>query len=134
MSEAIRAHGLYYPFFRIRDDGWLKVTPLYWPKIVRLVPASDDLAAYTARPSSNPAVPTHALTRNVAHTMRVLTEELGVVERVPPRMVRLGVRRRPNRCLNTTPHLSRQVRRGASRGGDRGTASRAQRQWNGSKP
>ncbi|RBQ13927.1 hypothetical protein DP939_43340 [Spongiactinospora rosea] len=81
---AIPAHGLYYPFFRMRDDSWLKAMALYWPKIVRLVPASDDLADYMARPRSHPTVPVHALTRDVAYTMRVLTEELGVVERVPP--------------------------------------------------
>ncbi|MFB8412439.1 DUF6236 family protein [Streptomyces albidoflavus] len=83
-SEAIRAYGLYYPFFRMRDDSWLKVTALYWPKIVRLVPPSDDLADYMARSSSNPAVSVHTLAGDVAHTMRVLTEELGIIERVPP--------------------------------------------------
>lgn len=31
-------HGLYYPFFHVRDERWLKVAALYWPKIVRLVP------------------------------------------------------------------------------------------------
>lgn len=31
-------HGLYYPFFHVRDEKWLKVAALYWPKIVRLVP------------------------------------------------------------------------------------------------
>lgn len=83
-GEAIRAHGLYYPFFRMRDDGWLKVMALYWPKIVRLVPASDDLADHMTRPHRHFQEPVHTLSRDVAHTMRVLTEELGVIERVPP--------------------------------------------------
>ena len=33
-------HGLYYPYFHIRDDRWLKAAALYWPKIVRIVPDS----------------------------------------------------------------------------------------------
>lgn len=36
--ESYRRHGLYYPFFHVRDDRWLKIAALYWPKIVRLVP------------------------------------------------------------------------------------------------
>ncbi|MFC9407306.1 DUF6236 family protein [[Kitasatospora] papulosa] len=83
-GEAIRTHGLYYPFFGMRDDGWLKVMALYWPKIVRLVPASDDLADRMTRPHRHYQEPVHTLSRDVAHTMRVLTEELGVIERVPP--------------------------------------------------
>ncbi|MET7509881.1 DUF6236 family protein [Streptomyces albidoflavus] len=83
-GEAIRAHGLYYPFFRMRDDGWLKVMALYWPKIVRLVPAGDDLADYTPRPHGHVQEPVHTLSSEVARTMRMLTEELGVIERVPP--------------------------------------------------
>jgi hypothetical protein len=31
--------GLYYPYFHVRDERWLKVAALYWPKIVRIVPA-----------------------------------------------------------------------------------------------
>jgi hypothetical protein len=33
-----RRHGLYYPYFHVRDDRWLKVAALYWPKLVRIVP------------------------------------------------------------------------------------------------
>jgi hypothetical protein len=33
-----RRHGLYYPFFHVRDERWIKVAALYWPKIVRIVP------------------------------------------------------------------------------------------------
>jgi hypothetical protein len=36
--DAFRRHGLYYPFFHVRDDQWLKVSALYWPRIARLVP------------------------------------------------------------------------------------------------
>src|SRR5713101_1474179 len=37
-ADAFRRHGLYYPFFHVRDDRWLKVSALYWPRIARLVP------------------------------------------------------------------------------------------------
>ena len=33
-----RRHGLYYPYFHVRNDRWLKVAALYWPKMVRIVP------------------------------------------------------------------------------------------------
>jgi hypothetical protein len=36
--DAFRRHGLYYPSFHMRDDRWLKISALYWPRIVRLVP------------------------------------------------------------------------------------------------
>lgn len=36
--DAFRRHGLYYPFFHVRDDRWLKVSALYWPRMARLVP------------------------------------------------------------------------------------------------
>jgi hypothetical protein len=31
-------HGLYYPYFHVRDQRWLKAAALYWPKIVWIVP------------------------------------------------------------------------------------------------
>ena len=27
-----RRHGLYYPYFHVRDERWIKVAALYWPK------------------------------------------------------------------------------------------------------
>ncbi|MFJ6019061.1 DUF6236 family protein [Nocardiopsis alba] len=33
-----RRHGLYYPYFHVRDDRWLKVAALYWPRLTRIVP------------------------------------------------------------------------------------------------
>jgi Family of unknown function (DUF6236) len=33
-----RRHGLYYPYFHVRDERWIRVAALYWPKIVRIVP------------------------------------------------------------------------------------------------
>lgn len=38
--DAFRRHGLYYPYFHVRDDRWLKVSALYWPRIARLVPGN----------------------------------------------------------------------------------------------
>jgi hypothetical protein len=32
--------GLYYPFIHFKDDGWLKLTALYWDKMARIVPSS----------------------------------------------------------------------------------------------
>src|ERR1700759_2904545 len=37
-TRRLQRHGLYYPYFHIRDERWLKVAALYWPKIVRIVP------------------------------------------------------------------------------------------------
>ncbi len=37
-STGFRRHGLYYPFFSVRDDRWLKASALYWPRIAQLVP------------------------------------------------------------------------------------------------
>ncbi|AEY94257.1 hypothetical protein SHJG_p1126 (plasmid) [Streptomyces hygroscopicus subsp. jinggangensis 5008] len=37
-EDGYRRYGLYYPYFNVRDQDWLKVAALYWPKIVRLVP------------------------------------------------------------------------------------------------
>ena len=34
----VRRHGLYYPYFHVRDERWIKIAALYWPKIVRIVP------------------------------------------------------------------------------------------------
>ena len=30
--------GLYYPFIHFRDEGWLKLTALYWDGMRRIVP------------------------------------------------------------------------------------------------
>ena len=30
--------GLYYPFIDFRDEGWLKLTALYWDSLRRIVP------------------------------------------------------------------------------------------------
>ena len=30
--------GLYYPYIHCRDEQWLKLTVLYWPKLARVVP------------------------------------------------------------------------------------------------
>jgi hypothetical protein len=31
--------GLYYPFIHFKDDHWLKLVALYWPKLARIVPS-----------------------------------------------------------------------------------------------
>jgi hypothetical protein len=37
-AGSLRKHGLYYPYFHVRNNRWLKAAALYWPAIVRLVP------------------------------------------------------------------------------------------------
>ncbi|PJE96426.1 hypothetical protein CUT44_18150 [Streptomyces carminius] len=59
-----RSYGLYHPYFHVRDDRWLKAAALYWPRIVRMVPED-----YATRDSE---------------TVKVLTGELGFVERLSP--------------------------------------------------
>jgi hypothetical protein len=61
-----RPLGLYYPYFQVRDDRWMKVAALYWPKIVRIVPDG-----YRTRDSA---------------TARALSDEL-IVRRPPGRSV-----------------------------------------------
>lgn len=38
--DMIQAHGLYYPFMRVRDLDWLKASILFWDKIWRLQPVT----------------------------------------------------------------------------------------------
>jgi hypothetical protein len=46
MSDQIQdADGLYYPYINIRDDTWLKTSLLYFPHIVRMVPANYETGA-----------------------------------------------------------------------------------------
>ncbi|SFG27330.1 DUF6236 family protein [Streptomyces mirabilis] len=30
--------GLYYPYIQFRDEKWMKITALYWPRMARVVP------------------------------------------------------------------------------------------------
>lgn len=55
---------MYYPYVHVRDERWLKVAALYWPKIVRIVPGD-----YHPRDSD---------------TARVLIDELGFIDSQPP--------------------------------------------------
>jgi hypothetical protein len=64
-SRGFRNYGLYYPYFHIRDERWLKVAALYWPKIIRVVPDGYP-------------------TTNDTETARVLIGELGFIERQSP--------------------------------------------------
>ncbi|MFF3413685.1 DUF6236 family protein [Streptomyces sp. NPDC002698] len=56
--------GLYYPYFHVRDERWLKISALYWPAIVRIVP--EDYAVRDSR------------------TVRVLTDQAGFIENAGP--------------------------------------------------
>src|SRR6266567_1718845 len=35
--------GLYYPFIHFRNEGWLKLTALYWDSMRRIVPSGASL-------------------------------------------------------------------------------------------
>jgi hypothetical protein len=56
--------GLYYPYIHFRDEDWLKVAALYWPRIARVVPRD-----YPVRDSD---------------VVRSLQDELDFVVRVDP--------------------------------------------------
>ncbi len=60
----MREIGLYYPYFHVRNDAWLKAAALYWPALARLAPSG-----YPIRDSE---------------TARVLREELGFLVEVDP--------------------------------------------------
>lgn len=59
-----RRYGLYYPYFHVRDDRWLKVAALYWPRIIRLTPQD-----YATRDSE---------------TVKRFESELHLIQRQPP--------------------------------------------------
>ncbi|WP_406409521.1 DUF6236 family protein [Streptomyces sp. NBC_01643] len=56
--------GLYYPYIHFRNEQWLKLAALYWPRIARVVPNG-----YRVRDS---------------RTTAILTDELDFVVSVPP--------------------------------------------------
>jgi hypothetical protein len=55
---------VYYPYIHIRDERWLKVAALYWPRMVRIV---------------SPVYPT----RN-SQLVEILRDELGFILDLPP--------------------------------------------------
>lgn len=77
MSETAAPHvqsstfGLYYPFIHFRDDAWLKLSALYWPKMMRLV------------------APTYE--RRDSDTVRMLADELDFVASVDPAPAALDI-------------------------------------------
>ena len=69
------ATGLYYPFIHFRDDGWLKLTALYWDRMARIVPASYQRAGDS-----------DVVLERDSDTTRELAE-IGFVRNVPPNEV-----------------------------------------------
>ena len=57
-------YGLYYPYFHVRDERWLKLSALYWPRMVRIVPED-----YPTRDSE---------------TVQVLRDEADFIRSYPP--------------------------------------------------
>ena len=55
---------LYYPYIHFRQEGWLKTSALYWNRIARIVPSG---------------YPLHD-----SDTVRVLRDELGLIDNVDP--------------------------------------------------
>lgn len=35
---AVQRIGLYYPYIHFRDEKWMKIAALYWPRMARVVP------------------------------------------------------------------------------------------------
>jgi hypothetical protein len=62
--DRFRRQGLYYPYFHLRNERWLKVAALYWPKIIRIVPED-----YRTHDSD---------------TVQALIDELDFIDRQPP--------------------------------------------------
>ena len=63
--------GLYYPYVHFRDEGWLKLAALYWPRMARI---------------ATPGYPTHD-----SELVRRLSGELGFVVDVSPISARSAV-------------------------------------------
>jgi hypothetical protein len=63
-AENVSGLGLYHPYFHVRDERWLKISALYWPKIVRIVP--EDYATRDSR------------------TVRTLVDQAGFIETARP--------------------------------------------------
>lgn len=91
-ASAYRRHGLYYPYFHVRDERWLKVAALYWPKIVRIVPGD-----YRPRDSD---------------TARVLIDELGFIDSQPPGPSVQAVAPRFLELLENLPETQFRISRG----------------------
>jgi hypothetical protein len=75
--------GLYYPFINFRDDQWLKIAALYWPKMARIVPAG-------------------CPTRD-SETVRALIDELGFVINLKPDVARADAAKTFSSLLNAIP-------------------------------
>jgi hypothetical protein len=84
-SETLRLPelGLYYPFINFRDDQWLKIAALYWPKMARIVPAG-----YPTRDSE---------------ATRALNDELGFVLNLEPDIARADAAKTFSFWLNAVP-------------------------------
>jgi hypothetical protein len=91
-TRRLQGHGLYYPYFHIRDERWLKIAALYWPKIIRVVPDGYPTA-------------------NDTDCARVLIDELDFIERQSPGSSVQAVAPRFLELLdNPDPRLSRTFR------------------------
>jgi Family of unknown function (DUF6236) len=67
-SVALSRLGLYFPYIHFRDDNWVKVAALYWPKMARIVPVG-----YPLRDSD---------------TVRALSDKLNWTFEIPPEEAR----------------------------------------------
>jgi hypothetical protein len=72
--------GLYYPFIHFKDERWLKLVALYWPKLARIVPSG---------------YPTHD-----SDTVKRLAGELGFVINLNPEPAVSGVGQRFAKLLD----------------------------------
>jgi hypothetical protein len=82
----MRDAGLYFPFIHVRDDDWLKLAALYWPRIYRIAPRyylTRDSA--TAREFHDAAVfrsldPQHYLDEMILDLVRAIEDNLEALQ------------------------------------------------------
>lgn len=71
LEASFRRHGLYDPYFHVRDDRWLKVAALYWPKLFKA-----PNVCLRCSPASNSRGWCHATRRAIARGCVEVTERM----------------------------------------------------------
>jgi hypothetical protein len=83
-TSSMPRFGLYYPYINFRDEEWVKVAALYWPKMARIVPIGHptrDLPAIQVLIDAldwTIDIPPDEVRSHVAPTFETLFSELGI--------------------------------------------------------
>ena len=81
--------GLYFPYIHFRDDNWIKVAALYWPKMARIVPSgypthdSDTVRKLIDKIDWTVEIPPEDARKLVVPIFEDFVDELDYVYRVP---------------------------------------------------